>query len=305
MNEVKLKKLEHPIICFFDENKIKEFYVYYKSLELIYESFKILVYIDFDKSLFDEYNLDYSKVSINLIDRDRFNIFSKNSTPNHIDSVMTFGRLLLNEEFDGMPEKFIYSDIDIMVINPFEEKYLNSEENFVFKTLPVGANDDELWDVYFKYKHESFLSRNYFDHIFFKSPSEKILDLIKEKEYFNAGFIIVNNSVEFGKLTKSIVNYHSEYYKHFDDQDLLNLFNEKHLVVVNDVKYNCVAYSLPFNGINHKDNIINIHFAGNKSQKELMIKISENDFDYNILFDENINPSCESFKESMKLKVQS
>lgn len=155
----------------------------------------------------------------------------------------TFGRLYILDLIPKlMKEKFIYLDVDILVVKKIPEKFYGNE-NIAFLEAPLnyeGAHkerDINWWEK--RIGHD-------------KKVSKSIGQKMRKNEYFNAGVMIINNPAKFSDLTKKI---RTSKKKH-DDQTLLNFYNRDHFIVKKSKTIN----AFPYLGI--KSNTRVIHFVG-------------------------------------------
>lgn len=289
-----MKRLDNIIICFFDENKVNEFLMFYDSIKRIYDEFYVVAFTPFTETIkFNEIIDEKSFFHIYVDDKKykMINKFEKKSSLKHIDSIMAFGRLLISKEMikNELPShlwvkmnRIIYFDVDILLEKELDPKYLTGDNNYVF--THTEKNNDEFWESYQKIRKIYHIRRgiksNWFNHI-----SDMIISSIKYKNYFNSGVIIINNLFVFEELTTRIVERNLSIYKWFSDQDLLNYFNQGELTIIDDSRMNKVV----FIARDYSEDTILYHFSGNGEQKKLMRKIYENQITYQQYYETKSN----------------
>lgn len=241
------KKITFVIVA--DSNIYKQALVLIRSIQLVYDIHEYNIHVITDVGSVKFFKFFDSFINIKVIEIDDLKLHNGKLIDRHITQ-FTFARLQIFSLIKNIPDEntVIYLDADTMVKKKINNKYLESDnivfnEYFNFKKIQGTLN---YW--------ENRIS----NYSTFKTIKIKILN----KEYFNAGVIIINNRDKYKKLCNRILNSKLI----FDDQTLLNLFNYGELNIVENYKMNNRVE------INYISSSAVFHFSGMKKPWSLDTK---------------------------------
>ncbi len=282
--EININKKIVNFIVFFDENVIDLFKMLADSIERVYgNSFRIFAGV--------------SKTALEIIDND-LEKYSKNILFKNIESEMrifqndemlfggitnlTFARFVIEEIFgeELKNEKFVYLDVDIMLNGEIPNKYLETKENIATRSI-TNLKNESGGSVEFWANHLLKVANSYPENIRerYLEIREVILNKLNKRDYFNAGVMIINDPKNFYKLTNSIKEDKEKLYLVFDDQTILNYFNNnQQFKIVNDRFINYKVFK--DDGFSLKDISI-FHFLG--PSKSVMRRIYNENYNFNLL----------------------
>lgn len=231
-------------VTYFDINYIDVFLAHYFSILKYYKCNEFKYYIGVDKKTFQKYgDLLKSLGNVEILDVENIiiNEFRNYRMLLRRITIFTMARIMT---FDLFPElkktKFIYIDVDTMFNGRISHNYLARDNNIAFQEF---SKNDFYYNKLFGFWFNSGLD---------PQTKSRILSLIRNGKYFNAGVIIVNDSKSMEKLFKTVLTSRIFY----DDQTLLNYFNNQHIDIIDDVSSNCIpAYKY------YRESTI-FHFAG-------------------------------------------
>ncbi len=190
---------------------------------------------------------------------------------------MTYARFFMIDYFPELTSKdntIIYLDVDTLILNPIDEKYLHSSSNYAFIDSPEEKDSKYLIDWIYDRTHK-------FDMDIFEYNKK----LAKNNLYFNAGVLIINDIFKFREICNECLRTGLS----IDDQNLLNFHNKGHFITSLDTTMNFIPFKTPF-----KNDVKIIHFAGEgKPWKEKYISehYGKNDFEIiKKIYKENISP---------------
>jgi lipopolysaccharide biosynthesis glycosyltransferase len=164
---------------------------------------------DFDKKLIESLKDKFKNFSIEFINVNMDEFFSKNYTKRHLTKT-AFARLLIPDLKLNI-DKCIYLDVDIIALGDIKELYEQKlcDENDRNIKYVIGAVYESINDI----KKD------------WGSKEEQVLK--SYNKYFNSGVLLINCNKwrEYNILSK-ILEINDKYYKTliFEDQELLNLY---------------------------------------------------------------------------------
>lgn len=217
-------------VFFFDENNFEDFLFSFYSISLNYHKNEFEIYVGTDKMVEEKYKYFFQenciKVKvINEILNENHQNFKINFPWWKHTNIYTMARIHLFDIFEELYNKknIIYFDTDIYLRKKVEP--LNFKGENVAFTHWTSRSEEE--------KSEAFLEK-YLETIRENKIKVKIRSLITEKKYFNAGVLIINDTKKARKLFNKIKETKFQY----DDQTLLNYFNDDFFNIYEMPEYN-------------------------------------------------------------------
>lgn len=263
-------------LTYFDENCLELFHFQYLSLKKVYGN-SFTLYCGVTKKALKKIKIKYDNVIFRLID----NAFGQEFNCDALPPLLTktsYARMLSDEIFPELfltGSKFIYIDIDVMVISKIS-KYIYDDNNYAMaavyssKEKPNGQSEASI-----KWYSKKFLV-DPLDEKFILA--EKLLiDKIKNFKYFNSGVLIINNPENFKSFLLKIRDDRYKLKDFFDDQILMNLYNTENFLTVKDRSIN---YFLSWVNNDFAD-VSFIHFI--MRTKHIMTFLYNNNLDYQLL----------------------
>lgn len=264
---------------FFDKNLIKEFAMLLKSVERVYEKYNM--YIGTTKDSLEE----VSKIvgcRKNILIRNVEDYMPKIKESSLFGNItyLTYCRFYISEIFNGELDNkpFIYLDVDILISSKIDEKYLINKN---IASCNISIKDKNSPNGFWKNFYKSRLkkipdsSRDVYSRVY-----KNILDKIEKSEAFNAGVIIIGDPESYFEISKKIKDDKLKIFELFDDQSLLNFYNDNYIEVIYDEDINFKV---------GKDNDFSettsiVHFLG--PNKHIMHRIASGGFDFKPLMND-------------------
>ncbi len=221
VKSIKVDKIE--FVSFFDGNLVEQFLVMYQSLIGVYDKNEFVYNIGVDEETFAKFQNEFENLGINVVlfNKEMISQYKNNQMAGEHISIFTMARLLMFDAFPHLKEKskVVYLDVDILINKKIDELYFDGENNFAFTNNPTFTWESKLQSMLFWKKHLNN-----------KSVFEKVQKKMITGDYFNAGVIIINSTKKISGLFKSCITSGLL----FDDQTLLNIFNDNEIFVLND-----------------------------------------------------------------------
>ncbi len=267
-----MKKIN--IVLFFDEGLNNLFEIMYKSVKKVYgESYKLFIGTNngndelIEKFKSDE-NIIFKKISDN-----KMSVFSKDGLFGTITD-FTFARFLIegvfSEELNG--EKFIYTDVDIIHRKRIDE-YLNLDSNIASTNI---EDSNTMLPIAFWNGHLRSRGKRFGEEVKFNTIADSMRNKMLNKDYFNAGVLIINDPASYFKLVKRIMEDPLDLLNKLDDQTLLNVYNKNEIKTLSDSNINFKVTK-----DNNFENQSIIHFLG--PTKYIMRRVYNGGYDFEIL----------------------
>lgn len=238
-------------VFFFDELNAEIFKHSYKNLVKVYPRSHHSIYVGLNlkaykilKNFLLENEIIYKIINSKFVE-DKIN-------PNTNITNFSFQRWHIYDYFPNLSLSgtTIYLDTDFFFIRKIDGKYLK-KKNYAFLDYPL-------------YRKKSLISwKKYWRNLLINVNEEilyKIEKLGDEKNYFNSGFLILNNH----KLMQKLFYKCSESNIILNDQNIMNILNEGEISVEHNRYYNIAAKSLVWR---HR-RIQSIHFSGKPKPTE-------------------------------------
>lgn len=232
-------------ISFTDRNQIENYITQIVSINKQFAESEVSFYVGVDEYVFNTYKEFFikNKIKVKIVEKfiNKFwDDYSFDGEASNRITKFAMGRLVMFDIFKDIPknETLIYLDNDIIIVNKFDDLYLESNKNFVFK-MPFAKLG--LTDFAIARTNKTLGENNARENI------------IKNDNYFNSGVLIINDQAVANNLFKSCLNV-----KDIDDETLLNIMNSDEFLVVDDSSMNFIIY---IDKTNFDDCKI-IHFAG-------------------------------------------
>lgn len=272
-------KIDNKIsfVSFLDINVIDTFIITYDSLKLQYKNYKY--YVGVTEEIYDIVcsHLKYDKnVIVKIVDSE-IERFNKGALFGNI-TLLTYCRFVIREIFEEYNnEPFIYIDVDVVFQKKIPEEYFEDNINYAVSNISKGGSNQSIkfWTGFFESRLKSIDDHDIKNR--YKVVVEEIFKKIYSYNAFNAGIIIINNPKKYFELTEEILKDKLNILKYFDDQSLLNYYNNEHIKVVDDTRINFkIRKDVDFS----KETSI-IHFLG--PNKFLMKRIYSDKWNFSIL----------------------
>ncbi len=180
---------------------------------------------------------------------------------------MTYARFFMVDYFPELLSKrntIVYIDVDTLLLNPIDDKYLHSKYNYAFIDSPEEKDSKYLINWIFdrtaKYNNDIF---------------EYNKRLAESQQYFNAGVLVINDISKFQEICANCLKSGLE----IDDQNLLNFHNKGHFITSPDTSMNFIPFKTQY-----KSGVKIIHFAGEgKPWKEKYVSEHKGKKDFEII----------------------
>lgn len=223
---------------FFDSNAFDLFKMQISSIVSTYN--KITAYIGVSRDIFSEVKNYLENLEIN------FSIKIVDGYLESIDNDALFGTITKFTYcrffiYDIFPEidiesTLFYLDVDVM-FNTFVPQYIGDSSDNIAITNSSYGNDRSLiwWESFFNKRSQEVLKKHRAKYQF---VSNSIIEKTKKKKTFNAGIIVINNHLKFKELSKTILRDDLKILTLFDDQSLLNFYNNDHILIYGDLRIN-------------------------------------------------------------------